>query len=222
MFWILRHQDVVPAGRYARILDERAVIKQSCLLHHGEGLPEISSGDAVMVLGGTMGAYEEERYPWLAPLKVWLRETVEQDVPVFAICLGAQLLSSALGGTVTSNQNSERGIFRIRLEENAVADPLFKEIPSTFYALQWHNDCFDLPPGATLLASSRTCPVQVFRYRRAYAIQFHPEVDAEIVTNWSRRLKPPQETYADEFRSAQSDWQPVWDRLLLNFLDTLP
>ena len=77
-------------------------------------------------------------------------------------------------------------------------------VPPTFCALQWHNDSFDLPPGATHLAGSRDCPVQAFRYRNAWAVQFHPEVDAGVVAEWNRRLKEPGD-YPREFEAARTD-----------------
>jgi len=218
MFWIMQHQELVPPGRYARLLDERGIDWQRCRLHEGDALPRLQAGDRVLVLGGTMGAYEGERYAWLNPLQDWMRAAAEESVPVLAICLGAQLLAAALGGKVSANRYGERGVCRIQLEEAALTDPLFTDIPRAFPALQWHNDSFDLPPTAELLASSNACPAQAFRYRSAYAVQFHPEVDASIVTAWNDRLKPPGE-YLGEFEAAQGDWQPVWDRLFENFLE---
>ena len=92
------------------------------------------------------------------------------------------------------------------------------EIPTTFPAMQWHNDSFDLPPQSTSLATSSTCPVQAFRYRNAYGIQFHPEVTPLIVKTWNATLDPPGH-YSEEFSFARPDWQPIWDRLFLNFLE---
>jgi len=217
MFWILQHQDLVPPGRYARLLDERGIDWQCCRLHDGQPPPELQPGDRVLILGGTMGAYEHERYPWLKPLEGWLRKAADESVPILAICLGAQLLAAALGGKVRANRHGERGVCRVLLEDAALADPVLEGIPRAFLALQWHNDSFELPAEAALLAASHACPAQAFRYRNAYAVQFHPEVDAAIVSAWNAHLNPPGE-YLGEFEAAQGDWQPVWDRLLANFL----
>ncbi|PLY04520.1 MAG: fused gamma-glutamyl-gamma-aminobutyrate hydrolase/peptidase [Desulfuromonas sp.] len=217
MFWILQHQDLVPPGRYARLLDERQVAWQCCRLHEGDSLPKLQTGDGVLVLGGTMGAYEEERYPWLEPLKEWMQEATAGGWPLLTICLGAQLLAAALGGAVHARRHAERGVCRIQLADAALDDPLFSGVARAFPALQWHNDSFDPPADAQLLASSNVCPHQAFRYRNAYALQFHPEVEATIVVGWNALLKRPGE-YVGEFVAAQGDWQPTWDRLFENFL----
>jgi len=217
MIWILQHQDLVPAGRFDALLEARHVAKHTCLLHHGDPLPDPRPGDGVLVLGGTMGAYETDRYAWLAPLKAWLAGQAERDLPILGICLGAQLLADALGGTVSAKRHGERGVCRVRLADAGTADPLFAGVPQAFCALQWHNDSFALPPGAVHLAASPGCPVQAFRYRSSWAVQFHPEVDPGIVHQWNSRLKEPG-GYVAEFEAARSDWQPVWDQLLYNFL----
>lgn len=217
MIWILQHQDIVPAGRYDALLEAGNVPKHTCLLHHGDPLPEPRPGDGVLILGGTMGAYETERYAWLGLLKTWLARQAEKDLPMLGICLGAQLLADALGGTVSARRYGERGVCRVDLADAVSDDALFAGVPPTFCALQWHNDSFDLPPGATRLAGSRDCPVQAFRYRNAWAVQFHPEVDAGVVAEWNRRLKEPGD-YVSAFEAARTDWQPVWDGLLSNFL----
>ena len=218
MIWIIQHQDKVPAGQYGTLLQQLDRGYRIVELHKGDALPTLQPGDAVLALGGTMGFDDGDRYPWLPPLKAFLGEAAGADMPLFCICLGAQLLADALGGTVTRNRNQERGISRIHLTEGGRRDPLLADIPTTFPAMQWHNDSFDLPPNAIHLATSSTCPVQAFRYRNAYAVQFHPEVNQQIVTDWNASLDPPG-FYNQEFAFACPDWQPVWDRLLINFLD---
>ena len=217
MFWIIQQQELVPPGRYQALLERHGVAWSTCHLHQGDPLPVVERGDGILVLGGTMGAYETETYPWLTPLKGWMREAAERGVALLAICLGAQLLADELGGTVSANTCSERGICRVHLAQIGGNDPLFKGIPHTLHVLQWHNDSFTLPPGSTLLATSQACPVQAFRYRNACAIQFHPEVDSGIVARWNSHLSTPAD-YPAEFEAARGDWQALWDRIFENFL----
>jgi GMP synthase-like glutamine amidotransferase len=217
MIWIIQNQERVPAGQYDTLLRELDWKHQTVQLHRDAILPELKPGDSVLVLGGTMSYNDVEKFPWLPSLKRFLTQAANDDITLLCICLGAQLLADALGGTVTKNQNQERGISRIHLTEEGRSDPLMTEIPTMFPVMQWHNDSFDLPPQATLLASSSICPVQAFRYRNAYGIQFHPEVNQRVIKTWNATLDPPG-YYDKEFAFARPDWQPTWDRLLINFL----
>jgi len=217
MLWIIENQKRVPAGQYATLLNELGSEYQIVPLHRDGALPILKADDKVLVLGGTMGYNDVEMYPWLLPLKRFILEAANADIPLFGICLGAQLLADVLGATVTQNQHQERGISRIQLTADGRLDPLMAKIPTTFPAMQWHNDSFDLPPEATRLASSTACPVQAYRYRNAYGVQFHPEVNHQIIKTWNATLDP-KGYYDQEFAFAQPDWQPTWNQLLINFL----
>ena len=217
MIWILQNQGIVPVGRYGILLKEMGFPSSHCMIGEGESLPLLKSGDALIVLGGTMGVHESGRYPWLETLQAFLRDAAHNGTPILGICLGAQLLCAALGGRVTANSCGERGIHLVRLAPDGASDPLFAGIDSNFRGLQWHNDSFDLPAEARLLAFSSLCPVQAFRFRNAYALQFHPEVDECVLTGWNGLLSPPGD-YVREFVAASREWQPAWDRILMNFL----
>ena len=142
----------------------------------GDAVPREPDGaEAVVVLGGGMGVYEQDRLPHLRDELALLRACVERQVPVLGICLGAQLLASALGARVAPAGSKEIGFYRVKLE---VADPLFAGLDDSFVAFHWHGDAFALPPGAVPLASSGMTPLQAFRFgERSYGIQFHLEVD---------------------------------------------
>jgi GMP synthase-like glutamine amidotransferase len=131
-----------------------------------------------------MGAYEDEQHPWLAEEKRSLREAVDADVPVWGVCLGAQLLAAALGARVYRGERPEVGFLPVELSDAAASDPVFRDAPRSFPTLQWHGDTFDLPAGATLLASSPAYPNQAFRVGRSYGLQFHLEVPLELAEEW--------------------------------------
>jgi GMP synthase-like glutamine amidotransferase len=104
--------------------------------------------------------------------------------PVLGICLGAQLIARALGGTVRRNSAKEIGWYDLRFTEAAWADRLFQGL-STETVFHWHGETFELPPGAELLASSDLCCHQAFRVGEfVYALQFHLEVTPEIIADW--------------------------------------
>jgi GMP synthase (glutamine-hydrolysing) len=153
-------------------------------LDEGEALPDWREFDGMIVMGGPMGAYEDADHPWLADEKRLLREAVEADVPVWGVCLGAQLLAAALGARVYRGERPEVGLLPVELAPSAADDPVFGDAPSSFPTLQWHGDTFDLPAGATLLASSPAYPNQAFRVGRSYGLQFHLEVTLGLATEW--------------------------------------
>jgi GMP synthase-like glutamine amidotransferase len=153
-------------------------------LDEGEELPDWREFAGIVVMGGPMGAYEEERHPWLRAEKELIRDAVTADVPVWGVCLGAQLLASALGARVYPGREPEVGLLPVKLTAEGAEDAVFGNAPRSFHTLQWHGDTFDLPVGATLLASSPMYAHQAFRVGRSYALQFHVEVSLELATEW--------------------------------------
>jgi GMP synthase (glutamine-hydrolysing) len=114
---------------------------------------------------------------------------MERHMPVLGICLGAQLIATALGAAVKRNPVKEIGWYDVTPTPEGEQDPLFRCFSGTEKIFQWHGDTFDIPPGASLLASSPECPNQAFRHgERTYALQFHLEVDEPLVKRW---LKTP-------------------------------
>ena len=181
---VLQHIACEPPAAFEDELRSRGLELLRVELDEGDALPDWREFPAIVVMGGPMGAYEEDEHPWLAAEKRLLREAVEADVPVWGVCLGAQLLASALGARVYPGERPEVGLLPVELTPAASSDPVFGEAPSSFPTLQWHGDTFDLPEGATLLASSPAYPNQAFRIGRSYALQFHIEVSLELATEW--------------------------------------
>jgi GMP synthase (glutamine-hydrolysing) len=156
-------------------------------LDAGEQLPEISEFDAVLVMGGPMGAYEDAAHPWLSAEKELLRTAVQGGAPVLGVCLGAQLLAASLGGRAYQGPAPEVGVLDVELTSAGRDDPVTGPLSATFPSLQWHSDTFDLPPGATLLARSQRYTNQAFKVDPlTYGIQFHLEVTDEMATEWGR------------------------------------
>ena len=181
---VLQHIACEPPAAFEDELRSRGLELLRVELDEGDALPDWREFPAIVVMGGPMGAYEEDEHPWLAAEKRLLREAVEADVPVWGVCLGAQLLAGALGARVYPGERPEVGLLPVELTSAASSDPVFGEAPSSFPTLQWHGDTFDLPAGATLLASSPAYPNQAFRIGRSYALQFHIEVSLELATEW--------------------------------------
>jgi len=138
-------------------------------------LPNHSSYDWLIILGGPMGVYEQEKYNWLPAEKDFIKQAIGQYKTVIGICLGSQLIASALGANVYPNEEKEIGWFPIKLSNN-INNPLFTD-EEIFTVFHWHGDTFDLPINATQLASSEVCVNQAFGYQdNVIGLQFHLEV----------------------------------------------
>jgi GMP synthase-like glutamine amidotransferase len=181
----LQHISCEPPAAYEDELLDRGLELARVEVDEGEPLPDWRGFAAIVVMGGPMGAYEDGAHPWLAPEKRLIREAVEADVPVWGVCLGAQLLAASLGAEVHPGPEPEVGILPVELTPAAADDPVFRHAPARFPALQWHGDTFALPEGARLLASSPAYPHQAFAVGRSYGIQFHIEVGPGLAREWA-------------------------------------
>ncbi len=144
---------------------------------------DIVTADLLIVLGGPVGVYESHLYPILDEELEVLRCRLAAGAPTLGICLGAQLMASALGAQVAPGSAKEIGWAPVNLTEAGQNGPLrhLDGIPM----LHWHGDAFDLPPAAECLASTALCPNQAFALGRAtLGFQFHPEVDGHGFERW--------------------------------------
>jgi GMP synthase (glutamine-hydrolysing) len=191
---VLQHIACEPPGVYEDVLQERAARITRVELDEGQTIPG-GSFDAIVAMGGPMSVNDEDEHPWLRDEKRLIAAAVEGGVPVWGACLGVQLLASALGAKVYSGSEPEVGLLPVSLTEDGRTDSVLGSLPSEVITLQWHGDTFDLPVGATLLASSPAYPNQAFRVRNAYGVQFHLEVTPAMADEWSR--VPAYRGYAD-------------------------
>ena len=146
------------------------------LIYDGAVPPAHDNYDWLIVMGGPMSVGDEDRYPWLAHEKAYIREAVSHVKIVIGICLGAQLIASACGGEVMKNPDKEIGFFPVRLTPAASKLPVYSALPEMFTAFHWHGDTFVPPPGSTVTAESDACRAQAFEYRgRVFGLQFHLE-----------------------------------------------
>jgi GMP synthase (glutamine-hydrolysing) len=164
-----------------------------------EGLPIVSAhaweGDldglrasdfaGIVPLGGSMQSWDEDALPYLGRQRAFLREAVEEGVPVLGICLGGQLLARALGAEVRPAERLEAGWIAIEPTAEAAGDELLGHLRGPVGVYQWHTDVFDLPHGSVRLARSEQSENQAFRFgERTWGLQFHPEVDAPLFAGW--------------------------------------
>jgi GMP synthase (glutamine-hydrolysing) len=181
---VLQHAGCEPPAVYEDELNDRGIALHRVLLEEGGELPDWREFAAVVVMGGAMGAYEDAAYPWLTAEKRLIAEAVDAGHPFWGVCLGAQLLAASLGAKVAPGARAELGVLPVLLSEEAADDPVFSGAPETFMTLQWHGDTYELPHGAKRLARSALYEQQAFTIKRAYGLQFHLEVTAELAGEW--------------------------------------
>ena len=185
---VLQHIACEPPGVFEDVLRERGATILRVELDEGEVLPASLAGiDAVVAMGGPMSVNDEAEHPWLVEEKRFIRGAVEAGVPFWGSCLGVQLFAASLGAPVRKGERPEVGVLPVFPTAAAADDPVFAEIAWPRPTLQWHGDTFELPEGATLLATSPAYPNQAFRIGRvAYGVQFHVEVTAAMAEEWAR------------------------------------
>jgi GMP synthase (glutamine-hydrolysing) len=183
---VLQHIACEPPGVYEDVLRDRGATIERVELDDGDPLPDWQRFDAVIAMGGPMGAGDDQDLPWLAGERQLIHDAVHEGVPFWGVCLGAQLLAASLGARVFPGPEPEIGILPVTLTREARDDPVFAEAPDALPTLQWHGDTFDLPAGARLLATSPAYTNQAFRWgRAAYGLQFHLEVSTEMAAEWA-------------------------------------
>jgi GMP synthase-like glutamine amidotransferase len=176
-----------PLGTLEQWLTEAGAELTVCAAFREPVPPNLDEYDGLVVLGGGMSALDDVECPWLADVRALLAAAVTRQLPVLAICLGAQLLAAALGGRTRKMPNGpEAGTGLVAKRDAAVEDPLWGPMPFTPDVIQFHSDeVHTLPSGAVLLASSPHCANQAYRIgARCYAVQFHIETTPEVVNAW--------------------------------------
>ena len=185
---VVEHQASCPPHLVGRWLEEAGCTLSVCRPYAGDALPALTSYDAVLVMGGDMGAYDDDRAPWLPALRDLVRDGVASDVPALGICLGHQVMAAALGGEVIRNPRGQTvGLQPVGWSPDVVDDPVFGARTGDERAIHWNNDVVaTLPEGGVVLARTPGGEVQVARFAPlAWGIQSHPEVDADVVAGWA-------------------------------------
>jgi GMP synthase (glutamine-hydrolysing) len=154
----------------------------------GDELPGLTRYDALLVLGGPMGANDDDKHAWLGPVKDRIRAAVVEDVPTLGICLGHQLIAVALGGDIERNPLGQQvGMLEVGWTPEAATDALMGPIATPRRGVQWNDDVVTrLPDDAVLLATTGRGEIQAARYAPSmWGVQLHPEVDADVLRPWA-------------------------------------
>ena len=183
-FLVLQHINIEHPGIFLKFMKEDNIQIDTVELDENEKIPKLDKYDAMIVMGGPMDTWQEETYPWLKKEKESIHNFVSiKKKPYLGLCLGAQLLSEAIGGKVKKMATPEIGVLNVSIEDNK---SIFKGIHKNLKALQWHSyEVCNLPTNSKILATSPVCNVQAFSSEKAFGLQFHVEQTKETVPQWA-------------------------------------
>jgi GMP synthase (glutamine-hydrolysing) len=192
--------------------------------YDGDPVPETTDDfDGLVVMGGAMGAQDDDKAPWLPATRELIRKAAASEVPTLGICLGHQLCAVALGGEVVVNPRGRQlGLTDVGFSAGAVDDPLLGAVVGPHRAMHWNDDVVArIPEGAEQLATAPSGEVQAVRYApTVWGIQWHPEVDAALVARWANDgglTSTEKEQLLDDLGRARSELDDAWRPLAERF-----
>lgn len=223
---VIEHEPACPPAHFGTWLTDAGVDLAVCRPWAGDPLPSLETYDALLVLGGSMGAHDDETVPWLAPVKELALAALASGLPTLGICLGHQLIAAALGGRSERNPAGQQvGLFEVGWTDEAAADDLMGAVATPRRGVQWNQDVVTgLPHGAVVLARATGGEVQAVRFGPAtWGVQLHPEVDAPLVRSWAAgdrddhlALGIDQDAALRDIDAARTEldeaWRPLADR----------
>ncbi len=223
---VVEHEADAPAAWFGRWLVDAGAVLDVCRPYLGQDLPtDLADHDALVVLGGEMGA-TDDHVPWIAPTRALVLRAAQDGVPTLGICLGHQLCAVALGGEVARNPRGQQmGLLDVGWVDDAAADPLFGVVGAAAHAVHWNDDVVtDLPEGARVLARAPGGEVQAARLAGSvWGVQLHPEVDEGIVASWAHGAREVHGDVAVDEALARvaaardelhSSWRPLAEALV--------
>jgi GMP synthase-like glutamine amidotransferase len=181
---VVQHVAPEPAFAVDQALRAAGIAVDTRRVFEGDDIPgDVSELDGLVVMGGPMSATSDEGFPTRTAEITLLTEALGAGIPTLGICLGAQLLAAAGGGSVYRDaQGPEIGWAPVHLSPACQDDPLFTHLPPTLTVLHWHGETLDMPPGSQRLSSNMIYANQAYRIgHMAWGVQFHLEVTAEAV-----------------------------------------
>ena len=183
-FLVLQHINIEHPGIFLKFMKEDNIQIDTVELDENEKIPNLDKYDAMIVMGGPMDTWQEETYPWLKIEKENIHNFASiKKKPYLGLCLGAQLLSEAIGGKVRKMKTPEIGVLDVSIKDDK---SIFADIDKNLKALQWHSyEVCDLPSNTNVLATSPACNVQAFSSEKAFGLQFHVEQTNETVHQWA-------------------------------------
>ena len=224
---VIEHEDKCPPALVGQWLTEAGCALEVCRPYAGDEVPALDAYDALLILGGPMGAHDDEQHPWLRTVKQRVREAATAQLPTLGICLGHQLIAVALGGTVEKNRHGQQlGLLGVGWTEAAGTDELMGPLTTPRRGVQWNDDIVTaLPDGATLLAATGRDEIQAVRYApTVWGVQLHPEVDVPVLLPWAESDRGSheargvdQQALLRDIGAARAELDDAWRPLAYGF-----
>ena len=224
---VIEHEDKCPPALLGGWLAETGCTLEVCRPYAGDEVPALDAYDALLILGGPMGAHDDEPHRWLAVVKRRVREARSAHLPTLGICLGHQLIAVALGGTVEKNRYGQQlGLLGVGWTGAAGTDELICPLATPRRGVQWNDDVVTaLPDGATLLAATERGEIQAVRYGPAmWGVQLHPEVDVPVLVPWAESDRGSheargvdQDALLRDIGAARAELDDAWRPLATGF-----
>lgn len=171
----LQHVPFEDIGSLAQEIATKGHSLSTTHWYKGDSAPALDSFDVLIVMGGPMGVYDDDIYPWLTAEKELIAEAITSGKKVLGICLGAQLIACVLGAKVTRNAHREIGWLPLQINPNST-HPVASILANCNEVFHWHGDTFELPVQAQLIAASQACEHQAYVVdNQIYGFQFHLE-----------------------------------------------
>lgn len=182
---IIRHNQTEGPGHFATFLNQRSLPWKLICIDTGDAVPEAPDEySGLCLMGGPMSV--NDNLPWIPPLLDFIRRMIEADRPVIGHCLGGQLMSKAMGGSVTPNPVKEIGWGLVNAIETPLTSLWLGDV-NQFESFHWHGETFSIPPGATRILASSACPNQAYILGAKHlGMQCHVEITADMIQNWCK------------------------------------
>jgi GMP synthase-like glutamine amidotransferase len=208
---ILQHVAFEGIGSIDSWLNQRNTNVSYTRFYESTELSDLSEIDLIIIMGGPMSVHDEVDFPWLVEEKKFLRDAISAGIPMLGICLGAQLLASALGAEVYKCSQKEIGWFDIAKVPNTGF-----QFPDTITVFHWHGETFTLPEGAVQLARSAACEQQAFQFNdNVIGLQFHLETTPDSINSMI------QHCYSDIIPEKFTQTEPVIKSAKSNCFDKI-
>ena len=226
---IVEHEAQCPPGWMGEWLTEVGAEIDVRRPYTDDLLPvDLAGHSGMLVLGGEMGAYDDDTHAWLAQVKDLVRAAAQDGTPVLGICLGHQLAAVALGGDVGRAPGGQQiGVLDVGWTEASYDDRLVGALDRRGRAVQWNNDVVSrLPDGAVVLARTPDGVLQAARFTDSvWGVQWHPEAGEEIIRPWAENDRDDAvergvdvDAYADDVAAARDELRATWRGLAVGFV----
>jgi GMP synthase-like glutamine amidotransferase len=222
----IRHESFEGLGCIGDWISSKGFETTYTLVYQNPVYPQVEEFDWLIVMGGGMSVYEDDKYLWISAEKELIRNAIEKGKVVLGICLGAQFIASAMGARVYQGKRKEIGWFPVNFSKNNDQNDLLGFLPDSVTVFHWHGDTFDIPTGAAGFASSAVTPNQGFIIGdRVVGLQFHFEITEtgllKMINGVNVKLLPEEFVQSPEEMKDYLSYIPQNNQLMHKLLDRL-